>query len=406
LAEIKDYQTIVGKENIDQLFRLARRLGKRKVIHVSSTRTGGGVAEMLNSLVPLMNELGIETKWEVITGDTGFFEVTKAFHNALQGNRVNISERMLENYLENNEKNASILDLEADIVIVHDPQPASLIRSGKGRAKWIWRCHIDVSRPERRVWKFLKGFVSKYDASIFSMSKFAHNLPHPQYIIFPSIDPLSQKNRELSQKETDEIKRDFGINNLKPTILQISRFDRFKDPLGVMEAYRLVKRNTDCKLILAGGGAADDPEGFEVLTQVKEQKKGDPDIHLLFLPPTANREINALQRDADIVLQKSLKEGFGLTVTEAMWKKKPVIGGAVGGIVEQIFNYQTGFLVHSVEGAAYRIRYLLHHSNMARKMAENAKEYVRRRFLVTRHLRDYLSLFIALDHPQDDYISI
>jgi len=355
LAEIKDYQTIVGKENIDQLFRLARRLGKRKVIHVSST---------------------------------------------------NISERMLENYLENNEKNASILDLEADIVIVHDPQPASLIRSGKGRAKWIWRCHIDVSRPERRVWKFLKGFVSKYDASIFSMSKFAHNLPHPQYIIFPSIDPLSQKNRELSQKETDEIKRDFGINNLKPTILQISRFDRFKDPLGVMEAYRLVKRNTDCKLILAGGGAADDPEGFEVLTQVKEQKKGDPDIHLLFLPPTANREINALQRDADIVLQKSLKEGFGLTVTEAMWKKKPVIGGAVGGIVEQIFNYQTGFLVHSVEGAAYRIRYLLHHSNMARKMAENAKEYVRRRFLVTRHLRDYLSLFIALDHPQDDYISI
>ncbi|KPL00142.1 MAG: glycosyl transferase family 1 [candidate division Zixibacteria bacterium SM23_73_2] len=406
MAEIKDYQTIVGKENIDQLFRLARRLGKRKVIHVSSTRTGGGVAEMLNSLVPLMNELGIETKWEVITGDTGFFEVTKAFHNALQGNRVNISERMLENYLENNEKNASILDLEADIVIVHDPQPASLIRSGKGRAKWIWRCHIDVSRPERRVWKFLKGFVSKYDASIFSMSKFAHNLPHPQYIIFPSIDPLSQKNRELSQKETDEIKRDFGINNLKPTILQISRFDRFKDPLGVMEAYRLVKRNTDCKLILAGGGAADDPEGFEVLTQVKEQKKGDPDIHLLFLPPTANREINALQRDADIVLQKSLKEGFGLTVTEAMWKKKPVIGGAVGGIVEQIFNYQTGFLVHSVEGAAYRIRYLLHHSNMARKMAENAKEYVRRRFLVTRHLRDYLSLFIALDHPQDDYISI
>lgn len=406
MAKIIDYEPIVGKENIDQLFRLAKRLGKRRVIHVSSTRTGGGVAEMLNSLVPLMNELGLETHWEVITGYTNFFEVTKAFHNALQGNRINISEKMLQNYLENNEKNASILDLEGDIVIIHDPQPASLIKFRKGKAKWIWRCHIDVSRPERKVWRFLKNYISKYDASIFSMSKFAHNLPHPQYLIFPSTDPLSEKNRELSRSEMKKILTDFGINKFKPTLLQISRFDRFKDPLGVIEAYRLVKRNTDCQLILAGGGATDDPEGYEVLSEVKEQIKDDPDIHLLFLPPTANIEINTLQRSADIVLQKSLKEGFGLTVTEAMWKEKPVIGGAVGGIVEQIFNYQTGFLVHSVEGAAYRIRYLLHHKNMARKMAKNAKEYVRRRFLITRHLRDYLSLFIALDHPQESYISI
>jgi trehalose synthase len=406
LAKLSDYVPIVGQENIDQLFRLAKRLRGKSIVHVNSTQTGGGVAEILKSLVPLMNELGIDTRWVVINGNGKFFEVTKAFHNALQGNKVNLSEEMFKSYLETNENNARDLDLEGDVVIIHDPQPVSLIEHRKKQGKWVWRCHIDVSRPERKVWRFLREYIVKYDASIFSVSKFAHNLPHPQYLILPSIDPLSEKNMPLSQFEVRDILKNHDIKKDKPTLVQISRFDRFKDPFGVIDAYHLVKRDTDCQLILAGGGASDDPEGEMVLKEVEEKVKDDPDIRILVLPPTAHKEINAIQRCADIILQKSLKEGFGLSVTEGMWKEKPVIGGAVGGIVEQIYNYQTGFLVHSVEGAAYRIRYLLYHKNMAKKLAKNAKEYVRRRFLITRHLRDYLSLLITLDHPGEGYIFV
>ena len=406
MAKLSDYVPIVGQENIDQLFRLARRLKGRSVVHVNSTQTGGGVAEILKSLIPLMNELGIDTRWVVINGHGDFFEVTKAFHNALQGNKVNVSEEMFRTYVETNKKNAQDLNLDGDVVIIHDPQPASLIDYRKGKAKWVWRCHIDVSRPERKVWRFLRDYIVKYDASIFSVSKFAHNLPHPQYLILPSIDPLSEKNMPLSQFEVRDILKKHDIKTDKPTLVQISRFDRFKDPFGVIDAYQLVKREIDCRLILAGGGASDDPEGETVLKEIQEKVKDDPDIRILVLPPTAHKEINAIQRCADIVLQKSLKEGFGLAVTEGMWKEKPVIGGAVGGIVEQIYNYQTGFLVHSAEGAAYRIRYLLYHKDMAKKLAKNAKEYARRRFLITRHLKDYLSLLIALDHPGEGYIFV
>ena len=406
MTKLSDYVPIVGQENIDQLFRLAKRLKGKKVVHVNSTQIGGGVAEILKSLVPLMNELGIDTRWVVINGEESFFEVTKAVHNALQGNKVNLTEEMFETYLETNKKNAQDLNLEGDVVIIHDPQPVSLINYRKNKTKWVWRCHIDISKPERGVWKFLRDYVIRYDASIFSLSKFAHNLPHPQYLIFPSIDPLSEKNMPLSQVEVNNILKRYGIKKDKPTLVQVSRFDRFKDPFGVIDAYHLVKRDTDCQLILAGGGASDDPEGEMVLKEVEEKVKDDPDIRILVLPPTAHKEINAIQCCADIVLQKSLKEGFGLAVTEGMWKEKPVIGGAVGGIVEQIYNYQTGFLVHSAEGAAYRIRYLLYHKNMAKKLAKNAKEYVRRRFLITRHLRDYLSLLIALDYPGENYIFV
>ncbi|MFQ6032145.1 MAG: glycosyltransferase [Candidatus Zixiibacteriota bacterium] len=406
MTKLSDYVPIVGQENVDQLFRLAKRLKRKKIVHVNSTQIGGGVAEILKSLVPLMNELGIQTRWEIINGDKDFFEVTKAFHNALQVNKVNLSDEMFKIYLETNKRNAQDLNLEGDVVIIHDPQPISLIEYRRNKVKWVWRCHIDISKPERGVWKFLRDYIVKYDASIFSVSKFAQNLPHPQYLIFPSIDPLSEKNMPLSQAEESNILRKYGIEKNKPTLVQISRFDRFKDPFGVIDAYHLVKRDTDCQLILAGGRASDDPEGELVLKEVEEKVKDDPDIRILVLPPTAHKEINAIQRCADIVLQKSLKEGFGLAVTEAMWKEKPVIGAAVGGIVEQIYNYQTGFLVHSAEGAAYRIRYLLYHKNMAKKLAKNAKEYVRRRFLITRHLRDYLSLLIALDYPGENYVFV
>ncbi len=402
---LEQYVPVVGREYVDQLYRLAERVRHKRVVHVNSTRSGGGVAEILNRLVPLMNDLGIDCRWEVIEGDNGFFQVTKAFHNSLQGQAVGLRDRDFDHYLAVNKRNAARLDLDADVVVVHDPQPAALIDyMAGGGAKWVWRCHIDISRPERRVWKFLKRYIERYEASIFSMTRFSQNLAHPQYIINPSIDPLSEKNREMDYTEIQDTLDDLGLDNGRPSILQVSRFDVFKDPLGVIKAFQLVRKETECQLVLAGGPATDDPEGEVVLQQVREATDGNPDIHVLLLPPESDREINALQRGATIVVQKSIKEGFGLTVTEAMWKGHPVIGGAVGGIALQIYDHHTGFLVHSPEGAAYRIRYMLNRPGAVRRMGRRAKEFVRRNFLLTRHLRDHLLLLINLDHPGDKVI--
>lgn len=406
MVTLKDYEAIVGKSVINQIYILAENLKGRSFLHVNSTRVGGGVAEILHRLVPLVNELGIETSWEVIKGDRKFFEITKGFHNALQGNKIRFKKELLDYYISVNDENAKIIDFDKDFIFIHDPQPAALIRHRKGKGRWVWRCHIDVSKPERELWKFIKGFVERYDASIFSLPNFSQNLPHPQYIIRPSIDPLSDKNIELSPKQIDSVFDRFKIDREKPIILQVSRFDRFKDPIGVIEAYKNVKKYIDCQLILAGGEATDDPEGKEVYEEVMERASDDKDIHVLLLPPNSNIEINALQRGADIVVQKSLKEGFGLTVTEAMWKGKPVVGGGVGGIINQIIDYQTGFLVHSTEGAAYRIRYLLNRPELAKRMGSIAKEYVKRNFLITRHIRDYLFVMIALEHPESKVIYI
>jgi trehalose synthase len=402
-----DYAAIVGPEVIAQLHRLAERLGPVSFVHVNSTRTGGGVAEILSRAVPLLNELGLETTWEVIEGDPTFFEVTKGFHNALQGEEVQIQPSLLDHYVEVNRENAKRFKWEADFVLVHDPQPAYLIQEIGDQGKhWIWRCHVDISRPNLKVWKFLREIVSQYDASIFSMSKFAQNLPHPQYIIRPSIDPLSEKNRELTDQEIQTVLSKLGIGRDKPIILQVSRFDSFKDPLGVIQSYQMVRKHTPCKLILAGGEATDDPEGPRIFAEVMDAANGDRDIHILLLPPDAHHEINALQRAADIIIQKSTKEGFGLTVTEAMWKGKPVVGSAVGGIVLQVRDYNTGFLVNSPEGCAFRIRYLLNRPEMAKRMGKLAKEFVRSHFLITRTIRDYLTLLILLENPGSRLIEL
>lgn len=402
-----DYAAIVGPEVIAQLHRLAGRLGPVKFVHINSTRTGGGVAEILSRAVPLLTEMGLETTWEVIEGDPGFFEVTKGFHNALQGMRVQIEPALLDHYIEVNRENARRFAWEADFVMIHDPQPAYLIEEIRDQAKhWIWRCHVDISRPNLKVWKFLREIVSRYDASVFSMSNFAQNLPHKQYIIRPSIDPLSDKNRELSQEEIQGVLDKLSIERDKPIILQVSRFDSFKDPLGVIQSYRMVRKHTPCKLILAGGEATDDPEGPRIFAQVMDASHGDPDIHVLLLPPDAHYEINALQRAADIIVQKSTKEGFGLTVTEAMWKGKPVVGSAVGGIVLQVRDYNTGFLVNSPEGCAFRIRYLLNRPEMAKRMGKMAQEFVRSHFLITRTIRDYLTLLILLENPGSRHIEL
>jgi trehalose synthase len=404
---LDDYTDIVGSEVIGQLHRLAEHLGSRRLINVNSTKSGGGVAEILNRTVPLLNQLGLDTRWEVIQGDQEFFEITKAMHNGLQGLKVPFTPAMIRHYQEINRENARKFTWEADFVVVHDPQPAYLITELKSRAnKWVWRCHIDASRPHLPVWRMLREVVEQYDASVFSMDRFSQNLPHPQYLIHPSIDPLSEKNRELTPEEIQAVLDRLGIEQDRPIIIQVSRFDSFKDPLGVIQAFKLVRHHTSCQLILAGGEATDDPEGAEVYARVMEAAAGDQDIHVLMLPANAHHEINALQRAADIIVQKSTREGFGLTVTEAMWKGKPVVGGAVGGIVLQLQDYSTGFLVHSPEGCAFRIRYLLHHPEMARRMGKLAREFVRSRFLITRSMRDVLTLMLLLEKPESLLIEL
>ena len=357
-------------------------------------------AEILAWMVPLMNDLGLDVRWRVITGSGEFFSVTKAIHNGLQGYPVLLKKRDWELYRDVNLQNAGTLrdELEeADIVIIHDPQPAPMLElCARRRGRWIWRCHIDASHPSRAVWKGLKPFVEKYDASIFSMCQFAQLLPHLQVLIAPSIDPLSEKNIELDESELDAVREQFELKPDIPVLVQISRFDRFKDPVGVIQAYRMVRKVTPVQLVLAGGGATDDPEGKEILDAVLEAAEGDPDIHVEMLPPAANRTVNALQRIADIVVQKSTREGFGLTVTEGMWKGKPVIGGDAGGIRLQVVDYHTGFLVMTPEGAANRIRYLLHHREQCLRMGEAGRELVREYYLLTRHLREYLTLVYAL----------
>jgi trehalose synthase len=398
VVSLNDYEPIVGPEVIGQMQRLAEVVARRRFVHISSTRTGGGVAEILNRAVPLLNQLGIKTRWEVIQGDPFFFEITKAMHNALQGHKVQFNQAMFNHYREVNLENARRATWKADFVLLHDPQPAYMIKELRPRAKhWVWRCHIDVSRPNLQVWRFLRDVVSQYDASIFSMSQFSQNLPHPQYLIRPSIDPLSDKNRDLTPEEIQAVLDRLGIERDKPIVLQVSRFDSFKDPIGVIQAFRMVRRHTPCKLVLAGGEATDDPEGPRILAEVQEAAQGEPDIQILLLPADAHHEVNALQRAADVIVQKSSREGFGLTVTEAMWKGKAVIGGAVGGIVLQLQDYNTGFLVHSPEGCAFRIRYLLHRPEMAKRMGKLAQEFVRQHFLITRNIRDYLTLMILLD---------
>lgn len=383
--------------------RLLRLLGKkfegRSFLHINSTRVGGGVAEILHRMIPILNDIGIKTRWEVIEGDPEFFDITKKIHNALQGKPEEITPSMWEHHFEVNRRNSEQISLEADFAFIHDPQPAPLIRFKPEGGRWAWRCHIDLSAPYEEVARRVVDYALQYDAAVFSVAKFARSLPVPEFIVLPSIDPLSEKNRELEKEEIDEIARRFDIPPGKPLILQVSRFDRFKDPVGVIKAWRMVRKYNDCMLVLAGSPATDDPEGPRVLEEVQEFASGDPDVRLLLLPAFSDREINALQRLATVVLQKSIKEGFGLTVSEAMWKGKPVIGGAVGGIPYQIIHGHNGFLVHSVEGAAFRIRQFLNSPEMTKRMGERAREHVRNNFLITRQVRDYLSIWAAVEEP-------
>lgn len=397
---LEQYAKVVGNEVIDHLRQLSYPLKGIKVLHINSTKEGGGVAEILNRLIPLKRELGIDAEWEIITGEKDFYQCTKKMHNALQGNRDDIPASLLATYENTNLRNYERLRTkleEADVVFIHDPQPAPLLHFAKERrGKWVWRCHIDVSHPYRPVWKYLREYLGDYDASIWSLSSFVQPLSHTLYLIPPSIDPLSEKNIELTEKEISGYFESWGISRESPILTQVSRFDRFKDPIGVIQSYRMVKKYTPVQLVLAGGGASDDPEGQQVLEEVKAFAGNDPDVHILELPPDAHRAINALQRGSDIIIQKSLKEGFGLTVTEGLWKGKPVIAGDAGGIKLQVVDHYCGFRVSTPEGAAMRIRYLLKRPEIIQKMGQNARQFVLENFLITRHLREYLTLIVAL----------
>lgn len=407
MSTLDAYEPFVGKGTLDELRLLAARLAGRRLVTVNSTAVGGGVAEILSRMVPLSRELGVDLRWDVIKGGEDFFAVTKRMHNALHGKPEPFGAHDVEVFRETTRENLAALDLDADVVFVHDPQPIGLVDARRaGRGHWVWRCHVDVSAPETSVWEFLREFVDRYDAAVFSAPQFARDLTVPQVMIAPSIDPLSDKNRDLAEDEVDRVLARLGVPRDKPIITQVSRFDRLKDPVGVIEAFRLARRYNDCRLVLAGGSATDDPEGVEVLQAVRAAAAHHADIHVLELPPTANLEINALQRASAIIVQKSLKEGFGLTVSEALWKAKPVIAGAVGGIPLQITHRYSGILTYTVEGTAFWIKQLLNAPDFARRLGENGREHVRVNYLLTRHLREYLLLFLFLGHRGEHVVRL
>ena len=386
---------------------LAERVRGRVIQNVNSTYTGGGVAEILTRIVPLLNQLDVDVRWSIIPGSPDFFTVTKKFHNALHGVNEEISDHEFQLFVDESEAFTNDFDVQGDLVVIHDPQPVMLVRKRAEKdGYWVWRCHIDLSEPVGSVWDFLAPLVLQYDAAIFSAPQFARELPLREFFIPPSIDPLSDKNRDLPEAYIESVLNQHGIPRDKPIITQISRFDSLKDPLGVMDVFDMVRKSFDCRLVLAGGTADDDPESGMVLEQVMTRASDDRDVHVLLLPPQSDLEINAIQRGSDIIVQKSLREGFALTVSEALWKEKPVVASAVGGIPLQVKNRVTGLLSSGIEGTAVAIRQLLANPGYARMVGKNGREHVRQNFLITRHVRDYLLLLVALEHGESDIVHL
>ena len=392
------YETVVGAGTLRALEGLARKLRGHRIVMVNTTKTGGGVAEILHRVVVILNELGVPTTWEVMEGDDRFFGVTKRMHNALHGHVEPLTEEDREIYHERTQIEAKRLELDGDLIFIHDPQPAALIEHRRREGQcWVWRCHIDLSRRDPAYWDFVQPYVARYDASIFSHIGFVPPLAIPTYLVPPSIDPFAENNRDLSDHEVDEVLERLDLPASHSWITQISRFDRIKDPVGVLEAYRLVRaRRPLARLLLAGGGASDDPEGAEVLAEVRARAEGVPGVTILELPPGSDKEINALQRASTVVLQKSLREGFALTVSEALWKRRAVVASAVGGIPLQVLHEQTGLLVHSIEGTAFQSIRVLDNPELRRSLGEEGRQHVRDNFLHTREVRDYLAVFASL----------
>jgi trehalose synthase len=394
IVELQDYEKYVGGEAVERIQKKAERLQGLHVVNVNSTYYGGGVAELLSSTSLLMNSVGIKTGWRIIQGPPDFFSITKKMHNALQGDEINLSKRKMGIYEEVIYENAIRNHLDShNMVIIHDPQPLPMIHYYKKNGPWIWRCHIDLTSPDRDLWNYLAPTIEKYDAVIFSLKDYAQKIKTPQVFFMPAIDPFKIKNRDMSEEEIKERFDHYGIPADLPLVVQVSRFDRWKDPEGVIKAFKLARKEVDATLVLLGNVATDDPEGPEVYESLLNER--EERIIILSVQDTAL--VNGLQRKAAVVLQKSLREGFGLTVTEAMWKGTPVIGGNVGGIRYQIRDGENGFLVSSVEETANRIVQLVRNPELRKQMGKKAKETVREKFLLTRYLEQYLDLFNSFE---------
>ncbi|MBK5289375.1 MAG: glycosyltransferase [Acidimicrobiia bacterium] len=403
---LADYADVAGEDTIERIRAAAAPLKGARILHVNATAYGGGVAELLATHVPLLRDLGIEAEWQVIHGSDEFFAITKHVHNALQGAAIEWTNEMQRIYLEKVLDNALLLEGTYDYVVIHDPQPAALLAMAGSTSingpstKWIWRCHIDLTDANQEVWEFFRPYVEQHDASVWTMPEFVPASLSMDRIVQapPCIDPLSVKNLDLPEPFMREIVKQYGINPDRPLLCQVSRYDPWKDPLGVIEAYRIVKQEIpDVQLVLAGSMATDDPEGFQVWEEVDEARHGDHDIHLLSnIQQVGNVQINAFQRAAEVVIQKSLREGFGLTVSEGLWKGRPVIGGRAGGITLQIDHGENGYLVDSVEECAQYSIDLLRDPERATEMGESGKEHVRKNFLSTRELEDWVGLFTSL----------
>ncbi len=396
--KIDDYAQIVGQEEIDSVKAIADNLKGKSVTHVNSTYVGGGVAELLENLVPIMKDVGLDVHWEVIKGSLEFFSVTKKIHNALQGMSLDLSEADIRVYLEYNRMNSEASILNTDFIVVHDNQPAAIIKFlPEKKGKWIWRCHVDLSTPNLAVWNFLEPFIARFDGAIFTSEKYVMpSLKVPKiFVRAPSIDPLSDKNRDISQSQISEILTKYGVNPEKPIITQVGRFDPWKDPLGVIDIYRLVKKDIpQLQLLLIAGMAIDDPEGWIYFEKTARHAGDDDNIHILTdLKGVKDLEVNAFQRASQVVLQMSTREGFGLSVTEALWKGIPVVGRPVGGIPLQIINGSNGFLVNTVAEAAEKAVYLINHREEAQQMGAKGKDHVKNNFLIINDLKDYLRFF-------------
>ncbi len=394
--DIESYRKIAGDEAIAKIYRTARKLYGKYILNINSTYQGGGVAEMLSSLVPLMNRTGIDAEWRILHGNPDFFTVTKKFHNALQGASIHLTDLKKNLYVNTNSTFSIYTHVKHDAVMIHDPQPLPLITFYKKRQPWIWRCHIDLTAPNPEIWDYLKSFILRYDAVIVSMKNYVRkDLPVEQRVIPPAIDPLTPKNMELSEETIQKYLKKFNIPTDKPLITQISRFDPWKDPLGVIEVFKKVKEEKDVRLVLCGSMAADDPEGYKIYSEVvKKEKalieKGD----IILLTTENNILVNVLQRVSSVIIQKSTREGFGLTVTEALWKGTPVVASKVGGITLQIKDGWNGFLLDpkDYDGFAKRIVQILKDKELAETLGKNGKEYVRENFLITRLLLQHLEL--------------
>jgi len=392
-VRLEAYREVAPRGGIELLGRLAERLRGRRFVHVNGSRFGAGSPEVLARLIPMLQGLGIEAVWEVVVGDPDSYAAIRQIERGLTGlGPPALPEAAVRAYREAAAANAAALHLEGDVVMVHDVAALPLGHHRTTAGRWVWGCHGDLSHAHRRVWNVARADLERYDAAVFSLPRFAHRLPIPTLIVHPAVDPLSERNRDLSRAAVDGALARLGVPRDKPLVVQVAPYARSKDPLGVVRAYRLAKKYADCRLVLAGWGVNDNPEGRAVLDEVREAAAADPDVHPLVLPPDAGIELNALQRAAAVVVHKPLREDFGLAVAEAMWKGKPVIGGTAGGITVQIVYDLTGYTVNSVEGAAYRIRYLLNNPEAATRIGRIAREHVRRNFLITRHLADYLTL--------------